>query len=337
MSTIRVLLARRFLEQDVAYLRSRLVPDVVLVSPAGFTPEALADAAGDDIDAILGDQVTSEMLERAERLRLVQVPWTGVDRLDLALLRQRGIAVCNSHSNAGAVAEMAIALLLAVAKKIPQHDARLREGRWMRPGRSPDEGFWPPTLLTGKTTGFLGFGAIARAVAQKLAGFDMRFVATDARHREGEPPAPLVSLYPPAGRHEVASLSDVLFVTVPLVDATRGLVDSSVLARMKPTAYLVNTSRGEVVDEDALFDALRTRRIAGAAVDAWYQYPTLEHPQVLPSSRHPFHTLDNLVLSPHRAGFAEGDLPHLADVAANLNRLASGQPLANEIDLSAGF
>ncbi len=332
---IRVLLTRAFFDDDLAYLWAGLRPDVELVTPPAFTPEALLAAVG-DVDALLGDTLTRSLLERGARLRLIQVPWTGVDRLDFALLRDFPVTVCNSHSNAVPVAEMAVSLMLAIAKKVPLHDARLRQGNWMRPTRGEPESHVPPTLVSGCTAGFLGFGAIARQIAQLLSGFNMRFIATDARAGEA-PPAPLAAVYPPGGLLEVATASDLLFVTLPLTPATRGLVNADVFAAMKPGAYLINTSRGEVVDEAALYAALSARRIAGAAIDTWYQYPKSGEPRTLPSARFPFHELDNLVLSPHRAGFADGMLPHLQDVITNLNRLAAGEPLINQVDVHAGF
>lgn len=332
---IRVLLTRPFYDEDLAFLRAGLLPDVELVTPPAFTPDALLEAVR-DADALLGDQLTRPLLAAGTRLRLVQVPWTGVDRLDFELLRQFPVTVCNSHSNAVPVAEMAVSLMLAITKKIPLHDARLRQGNWMRPKRGEPDAHMPPTLVSGCTAGFLGFGAIARQIAQCLTGFQMRFIATDAR-AGAPPPAPLDAIYPPEDLYIVAAQSDLLFVTLPLTPATRGLVNAEVFAAMKPSAYCINTSRGEVIDEEALYTTLYTRTIAGAAIDTWFQYPKADQPQVLPSSRFPFHELPNLVLSPHRAGFADGMLPHLQDVVTNLNRLATGESLINQVDLDAGF
>jgi phosphoglycerate dehydrogenase-like enzyme len=331
---IRVLLTRAFFAEDLAFLQAGLRPDVELIVPPAFTPEALAEAVG-EADVLLGDNITRELLARGTRLRLIQVPWTGVDRLDFALLRDFNVPVCNSHSNALPVAEMAVSLMLAITKKIPLHDARLRQGNWMRPTRGEPDSHVPPTLVSGRTAGFIGFGAIARLIAELLGGFHMRFIATDAR--TGETPAPLDAVYPPDAVTEVAAQSDILFVTVPLTPATRGLVNADIFAVMQPSAYLINTSRGEVVDEAALYAALSTRQIAGAGIDTWYQYPKAGEAATLPSARFPFHELDNLVLSPHRAGFAEGLLPHLQDVIDNLNRLAAGDAPRNQVDVTAGF
>jgi phosphoglycerate dehydrogenase-like enzyme len=334
MTPVRVLATKNFFANDLAYLRAGLGPTVELIMPPTFTADCIAECAS-NIHVLLGDTLTKHILESAQDLRLIQVPWTGVDRLDFALLQQYDVPVCNSHSNARAVAEMAVGLMLAITKKIPLHDARLRQGHWMRPQRGVADSHFPPTLLSEKTVGFVGYGAVAQQTTQLLAGFNFTFIAAASRLRE--PPAPLAAMYGPADSGEIASRSDIVFVCAPLCSETRGLIDARFFARMRPGAYLINTSRGELVDEKSLYEALASRKIAGAAIDTWYQYPTADNPDVFPSARFPFHTLDNLVLSPHRSGFVDGDLPHLADVVSNLNRLANGEPLINRVDLTRGF
>jgi phosphoglycerate dehydrogenase-like enzyme len=137
--------------------------------------------------------------------------------------------------------------------------------------------------------------------------------------------------------NDLLAEADILVIALPLTRRTRGLIDAKAIGGMKPGSFLVNISRGEVVDEAALYEALAGKRLGGAAIDTWYRYPTAESPEVLPSQRFPFEKLDNLVMSPHRAGFSEGELPHLADAAENLNRLAAGRPLINQIDLEAQY
>jgi phosphoglycerate dehydrogenase-like enzyme len=336
MNALRVLATKNFCEDDVAHLRAGLNPAVELVMPPAFTVDAVADAVQDKVHVLLGEMITKEILDNGRHLRLIQIPWTGVDRLNFSVLRQYNLPVCNSHSNATIVAEMAVGLMLAIVKKIPFHDAHLRQGQWMRPRNGVAHVHSPPALLSGKTVGFIGYGAIARKIVKLLSGFELTFLATVTQPKQ-PPPAPLTAIYPPEAQNEIARQSDVVFVAAPLVPGTRGLVDSQFFAQMRPTAYLINTSRGEIVDEQALYTALQSRQIAGAAIDTWYQYPTPSKPDVLPSANFPFHELDNIVVSPHRAGYVEGDLPHLADVIDNLNRLAAGQPLINRIDLTKGF
>jgi phosphoglycerate dehydrogenase-like enzyme len=167
-------------------------------------------------------------------------------------------------------------------------------------------------------------------------GFGLDIQAVDARSLP-ETPSPLSRLVGPPDLGVVAAAADFLVVTVPLVDETLGMIDRKVFDRMRATAYLVSVSRGEVIVEEDLYRALSEHRIAGAAIDTWYQYPRPDSPDVLPSRRFPFHELDNLVLSPHRAGFARGELPHLDDAIENLNRFAAGKELINIVDLSAGY
>ncbi|MBI2843333.1 MAG: hypothetical protein HYX78_08030 [Armatimonadetes bacterium] len=336
MNNIRVLMTKPFFPEDIAYLRDELVEDVELVQPREFNVETLAEAVRDRIDALLGDQIAKPILDNAVQLRLIQVPWTGVDRLDFDLLKQYPVAVCNSHSNAGVVAEYAVGLMMAAVKKIPYHDRQLRKGKWMRPSQNGGSAFFPPDTMYGKTVGFIGYGAIARSIAEMLGGFRVRFIAADAGDYVS-PPAPLDLVVGPDAVGEVASESDILFIAVPLTKKTEGVVNKDLFQRMKPGSYLINVSRGEVVNEADLYHALKDRQIAGAAVDTWFNYPTRDNPDALPSVNFPFHELDNLVLSPHRSGFAAGELPHLADAVENLNRLATGEPLINRVDLEAGY
>jgi len=332
---IRVLLTKRYFQEDISYLRRNLVESVELIQPAGFTSEAIAQAARDDVHVLLGDHVAKETLDNAKGLRLIQIPWTGVDRLDFELLNKYPVVVCNSHSNAGIVAEYAVGLMMAIVKKIPFHDKQLRLGKWMRPRKNSTDSFFPPDVIAGKTIGFVGYGAIARKITQLLSGFGVSFMAVDAR-QTAPPPEPLQFLGAPNQAAYVMAQSDIVFVAVPLTAKTAGMINGDLLKRMKPSAYLINISRGEVVNESDLYDTLKERLIAGAAVDTWFDYPTEACPDTLPST-YPFHELDNLVLSPHRAGFAGGLLPHLDDAIENINRLATGRPLVNCVNPNDGF
>jgi phosphoglycerate dehydrogenase-like enzyme len=117
---------------------------------------------------------------------------------------------------------------------------------------------------------------------------------------------------------------DYLFISVPLTESTKGFVNEEFLKELQNTAVLINISRGEVINEDALFVALANKRLLGAGIDTWYNYPKNPNEPTFPSSRNPFHELKNLVMSPHRSAFIAGELPHLDDAALNINRAAEG-------------
>jgi phosphoglycerate dehydrogenase-like enzyme len=332
---IRVLATRRLIAEDVAYLRDRLDPRVELVVPPEFSDEALEREARSGIDVLFGPYASEGLLAACgPRLRFVQVPWTGVDSLDFEVLRRLGTTVCNSHSNAPFVAEHAVALLLSAARAIPSHDRDLRRGHWRRPGAGGT--FVPPTTLRGSVVLLLGYGAIATHAAHLLAGFGAELVGV-RRRSGGEPQAPLHALVGRDGMGAHVTRAHFVLVALPLSKETRGFVDAAFFERMRNDAFLINVSRGEIVVEEALYDALKNERIAGAAIDTWYNYPKAGQPVAYPSTRFPFHELENLVLSPHRSGFARGLHPHLEDAVENLNRAADGKAPLHIVDLDAGY
>jgi phosphoglycerate dehydrogenase-like enzyme len=223
------------------------------------------------------------VFDACSNLRLISVWGSGTDHVDLAACARRGIAVANTPGvNAHAVAEHTMALMLAVMRRIPQLDARMRAGEWPR-GLSAQ--------LEGKTLGLVGLGAIGSRVAELARAFGMALLINTAGDDRGRSTAL-------GGRHasldDVLRQSDVISLHLRLNHATRGIIGRAQLALMKPTAYLVNTARGALVDGDALLDALRNERIAGAGLDVYAEEP-------LPSDD-ALRSLPNVVLTPHNAG-----------------------------------
>jgi len=186
---------------------------------------------------------------------------------------------------------------------------------------------WPE--LAGKTLGILGYGRIGQAVARRALAFDMEVLGI---RRDAARPDPhrLAFLRGPAALDEVLARADYVAITLALTPDTRGLIGARELARMKATAVLINVARGEVVDEDALYDALHRGTIAGAALDVWYRYPTGDVPTE-PGHR-PFHALPNVLMTPHVSGWTEGMMDARAGVIAeNIHRAARGEAPLNHI------
>ena len=169
-----------------------------------------------------------------------------------------------------------------------------------------------------------------------LSGLGAKCLAVDDKEYD-ETPDGLEAVYKPDQLMEAVKLADYFVLTIPLTPQTRGLINKQVFEAMKPSAYLINTSRGAIVAEEDLYNALSSKTIAGAAIDVWYNYPKSDNPTVMPSKDYPFQELDNLVLSPHRAGFTRGGHPHLDDAIENLNRFARGQELINVVHLDLGY
>jgi phosphoglycerate dehydrogenase-like enzyme len=189
----------------------------------------------------------------------------------------------------------------------------------------------PPPFpeLAGKTLGILGFGRIGEALARRALAFDMR-VSAIRRQAQADAPQGVSFIGGPERLDEVLRASDYLAITLSLSAETRHLLDQRRLRLMKPTAFLVNVARGEIVDEKALYRALANREIAGAALDVWYRYPSTAEP-TLPATQ-PFHELDNVIMTPHVSGWTEGMLEaRAALIAGNIERIARGERPLNNI------
>jgi D-3-phosphoglycerate dehydrogenase len=259
-------------------LRSELAQAVgeVVYNPTG-RPLGSAELAPllQGVDGYIAgvDVVDRRAIEAGDRLRVIARYGVGVDRVDLDAARERGIVVTNTPgANAASVAELTIALMLALARQLPEAVAATRAGAWPR---------LSGTAVTGKTVGLLGLGAVGRQVARRLAGFDCRVLACDPAVTAEAARAAGADLAP---MDDVVVQADFLSLHLPLTPETRMLVDSKFLARMKRGAFLVNTARGELVDELALADAIH-------AVDVF----TAEPPPV----DHPFLRLPQVLATPH--------------------------------------
>ncbi len=284
------------------------------------------------VDVLVSLGFTREMGAAAGRLKLVQVPGAGLDRIDRAALPQ-GAWLANVYGHETGIAEYVLGAMLALTRGFARIDAALRRGAWESQWAvgTPPPVPWPE--LAGKTLGIVGYGRIGHGVARRARGFDMEILAIRRdvwRSADDE----LELLGGLDVLDEVLQRSDYVVLTLPLTPATRGLIGEAQLHEMKPTAVLVNVSRAEIVDEQALYRALAERRLAGAGLDVWYRYPTDAAP-TLPA-RQPFHELDNVLMTPHVSGWTEGMLEARATlIAENIARVARGEPPVNQVSAAA--
>jgi D-3-phosphoglycerate dehydrogenase / 2-oxoglutarate reductase len=239
-----------------------------------------------EADAIMGRDITGRMIESAPRLRIIQHGGSGVDSIDLDTATRRGVYVCNSKSNAVWVAEHAIALMLALTKDLVRRDADMRRGAWISS---------PSYHLKGKALGVVGLGAIGVEVAKRARPFEMRILATkrtpslSMKERLG-----LEFLGTEADLGYVLGESDIVVLAVPKTASTIGLIGGEQIRKMKKGAFLINISRGSVVDEAALVEALKDGHLAGAGLDVFSEEPV--------DRSNPLLRLRNVILTPHVAG-----------------------------------
>ena len=284
--------------------------DAQIVPAQCTTPEEVLKA-GKDADALIAQYapITRYVIERLSRCQALGRYGIGVDNIDVAAATARGIAVINVPSYCEEeVAEHALALLLAWVRKVPRYNEKIRQGMWdWKIGR-------PIHRLQGKTLGLLGFGKIARLVARKARAFGLKVIAYDPYLGD--------EVFAHEGVEkvefdELLARSDFLSIHVPLIESTRHLIDGEALAKMKPTACLINTSRGGVVDEQALIRALQAGCIAGACLDVTDPEP--------PDPHNPLLKMEQVLLSPHAAWYSEESQIELRrKIARDIGRALNG-------------
>jgi glyoxylate reductase len=258
--------------------------------------------------ALLTDRVDAELMDAAPNLRAISNYAVGVDNIDVDAATARGIPVGNTPDVlTDTTADLAVALMLGIGRRLVDGDAYVRRGEWRT---------WEPDQLLGRdlhgaTVGIVGFGRIGQAVARRLEGFECTILHTS---RSGG-----------VGFEELLERSDFVSVHTPLTPETRGLIDADALRRMKPTAYLVNTARGPVVDTEALAAGLHAGEIAGAALD-------VTDPEPMPAD-HPLLDAPNLLVLPHLGSATHATRERMADMAVdNLMAGLRGEPMPHQVN-----
>jgi phosphoglycerate dehydrogenase-like enzyme len=262
----------------------------------------------------------------APRVRFVQSVATGIDLIDLAAL-PKGVAICNAFGHETAIAEYVLMTMLVWSHRFLEIAGEFRarsswEPSWVMSGAPHGE-------IMGKTLGIVGLGRVGREVARRAAAFGVRILAANRSPRAAGDG--VAQVYPLGELDAMLPHCDFVVLATALGPGTEGLIDARRLALMKPSAFLVNIARGTIIDEAAIYQALRERRIAGAALDVWWQYPSAAEPMRRPS-RLPFHELPNVIMTPHCSGWTDGmTARRWAEVADNIGRFVRGEPLANVV------
>ena len=250
----------------------------------------------------------------AKGLKAISLNCAGYDHVDLRAAAEAGIKVCNvPRQNFDAVADFTWGMILSLMRRIVEGDRMIRAGHWC-------SGVEKGMAVCGKTLGIIGFGAIGQAVAKRAGGFDMT-ILSDSRKKDPELARRYGVTY--VSTEELLAQSDIIVLSCPLIDATWHLINQKTLALVKPSAVLINPSRGPIIDTEALVDALQSGRLAGAALDVFeteplYASPLFEMPQ--------------LVLTPHMGGLADREINRVAcQSARNLADLLQGNPVNSQL------
>ncbi|MDP1767551.1 MAG: D-glycerate dehydrogenase [Nitrospirota bacterium] len=296
--------------------RFQLVQEPVDVLP---TPSALREGLCQAGAAIvtLGDHIDAETIQTATRLKILANYAVGYNNIDLAAAQRRGLIVTNTPDVlTDATADLTWALILATARRVVEGDTLVRSGQWTG---------WSPTQLlgtgvSGKTLGIIGMGRIGQAVAQRAVGFRM---AVRYHARQPMTASSLSHEWELRSLRNLLEEADIVTIHVPLTTATRHLIGARELAWMKPTAFLINTARGPIVDEGSLVEALKKGTIAGAGLDVYEQEPAL-HPELA--------QLKQVVLLPHLGSATVQARIKMGLVCVkNIDAVLEGQPAPNRV------
>lgn len=326
---MRVHLLRPPQPHDLALLKS-LVPEQV-----EFTSGVISEKNADFSILVAGFPSADDLAASPHLTKLV-IPWAGLPEPTKEFLKNHpDVVVHNIHHNASTVAESALTLLLAVAKETLRFDANLRKNDWG--GRYDDD--HNSMLLDGKNALILGYGAIGKRIGRLCLAFGMNVRATRRSLDEVKELPEGIFVHPTHQLRALLPSTHVLIVSVPLTEATRGMIGKEEFDLLPHRAVLVNIGRGAIVDEEALFQALESGKLLGAGIDVWYNYPKdIPSRKSTQPSKFPFHTLSNVVMSPHRADHCDDTgrlrMIHLAEV---LKAAALGQTLPNQVDVDRGY
>ena len=273
-----------YVSEPVGYLKNHDCEVELVPQGKKLSEEELVESIR-ECDALIAgvEKITGPVIQASEKLKIIAKHGAGVDNIDVKTASSRGIVVINAPgANSDAVADLTIGLFLSMARSIPFADRSVREGKWPRV---------VGVQLNGKVLGIIGLGQVGKKVAKRASGFDMKVLAYDVFKDEAFAQKWGITYLP---LDELLAQSDFISIHIPLSPTTRRLISERELGLMKKEAFLLNISRGDIVDEEALYQVLKEGRIRGAALDVFFNEPPRESPLL---------KLDNVILTPHMGGY----------------------------------
>ena len=285
-----------------------------------------------EIDILIGPKIDETELNLYSNLKMHQTFATGLEEYNFTFYKEKHILLCNSHTHSKIIAEYGFALLLSIAKQLNTNDQLLREGNW-------DYTQYPAITLFGKTLLFLGYGNIAKIFKEMCKPFKMNYIAIK---RTKECDDLEIEIFTPEEKLTAIKKADIIINTLPLTKKTINFLDSVEFETMKPTVIIVNVGRGVTINEGAFYTALKEKRIRGAAIDVWYNYPKVrgaenQDPMPCYPSKFPFHELKNIVITAHRAWQSDTLMTDLKPFLVNINRFIRGEKPLNIVNLDEEY
>jgi phosphoglycerate dehydrogenase-like enzyme len=284
------------------------------------------------IDVLIGPKLDDSELDLYQNLKMHQTFATGLEDFNFPFYKNNNILLCNSHTHSKIIAEYGFALLLTLAKELKRNDQLLREGNW-------DYTKYPSITLFGKTILFLGFGNIAKMFKKLCKPLEMNFIAVKRTKQCDDLE---IEIFTPEEKLIAIKKADVIIDCLPLTKKTINFLDIDEFKAMKSTVLIVNVGRGATINEKALFNALKDKRIGGAGLDVWYKYPKVrgsekQVPFPFYPSKFPFQDLDNTIITAHRAWQTDALMTDPKPFLSNVNRFINREKPLNIVNLDEGY
>lgn len=285
-----------------------------------------------EVDILIGPKIEESELDLYKGIKMHQTFGTGLEGYNFSFYKKNNILLCNSHTHSKIIAEYGFALLFSISKELIANDQLLREGNW-------DFTQFPAITLFGKTILFLGYGNIAQTFKKLCEPLNMNFIAVK-RTKPCEDPE--VEIYTPDEKLAAIRQADIIINTLPLTKNTVNFLDAPEFDAMKESVIIVNVGRGDTINEQELYTALKDKRIRGAALDVWYNYPDVrgaekQDPRPCYPSKFPFHELKNLVMTAHRAWQSDALMTDLKPFLNNVIRFIQGKQPLNIVNLDEEY
>lgn len=285
-----------------------------------------------EIDILIGPKIDETDLRLYTNLKMHQTFATGLEEYNFTFYKKNNIILCNSHTHSKIIAEYGFALLLSIAKELNSNDQLLRKGNW-------DYTQSPAITLFGKTILFLGYGNIAKIFKGKCKPLEMNYIAVKRTKQCDDPE---IEIFTPDDRLVAIKKADIIINTLPLTKKTINFLDTVEFEAMKPTVIIVNVGRGVTINESAFYIALKEKRIRGAAIDVWYNYPKVrgaenQDPMPCYPSKFPFHEFKNVVMTAHRAWQSDALMTDLKPFLVNINRFIRSEKPLNIVNIDEEY
>ncbi len=325
---MKVLYYNEISDEDIGYLRSLVRSDIEVIPPSKM---GLAISKAGEYDAVIGARIPKDFLRNAVDLKYFIIPFAGIPKQDRYILDEYpDLTIINSHFNARYVAEHAFALILASAKRLMPIHEKHKKGDW-----TPRYEHKLSVSIQGKTLLILGYGHIGKEVGIMGKSFGMR---VEAIKRSSSEDHDIDFLGTNKDLHSRLAKADFIVITLPLTDETKDYLGEEEFNIIKDNAHIVNVGRGPVIDEKALYEALKAGKLGGVALDTWWVYPPDEDSRgsTMPS-KYPLDDFDNVIFSPHRASHVEGrEKKRMESIGDILNTLES-EDIMDEVDKRWGY